>query len=218
MFRRKKMFITLEGIEGSGKTTQIPFISEFLNKNQIKNITTREPGDTEIGKDIRSILLNSAKSIDPLTELLLYSADRAEHIKSVILPSIKKNISIICDRFIDSTIVYQGYGRKIDFKTIDIIHSIESFNIKPDITFLLDLDPQTGLNRTFKDVNTGKRSTDQMRFENEKIDFHNRIREGYLKIAASEPDRVKIIDGNLEIKDITEQILFHLNKLVNTGK
>lgn len=209
------MFITFEGIEGSGKTTQIPFISDFLNKNKIKNISTYEPGDTIIGSDIRSILLNSTNSLDPLTELLLYAADRAEHLEKLILPSLKKNICVICDRFTDSTIVYQGYGRGIDFKILDTINSIEPFNIKPDITFLLDLDPETGLNRTFKDVKNGMRSADQMRFENEKIEFHHRIRKGYLKIAESDPKRIKIIDANQNINDVTEQILLHLQQLLN---
>ncbi|MCP4160175.1 MAG: dTMP kinase [Deltaproteobacteria bacterium] len=208
------MFITLEGIEGSGKSSQIPILSDILKKNNIENIKTFEPGDSEIGTDIRSILLGSSKNLDPLTELLLYSADRVEHIKNIIQPALKDNITVICDRFIDSTLVYQGFGRQVDIEHIKIINSIVSLNLKPDLTFLLDLDPKTGLNRVFDDLKKGVRSNDQMRFENEKIEFHQIIREGYLNLANSEPERIKIIDAKMDIDSVTEQILHHLTKRI----
>lgn len=211
------MFITFEGIEGSGKSTQLKIVSDLMDTRKIPCIKTLEPGGTETGKKLRSLLLATKSTPENITELLLYAADRAEHIIKVINPALLDGKTVLCDRFIDSTYVYQGSGRKIDTKTIDHLYMLKPFDIKPDITFLLDLNPETGLKRISNDLLQGKRSTDEMRFENEKISFHKEIRRGYLDLAESDPDRIKVIDAGVDVDSVTNQILNHLNKFYNFG-
>ena len=190
------MFITLEGIEGSGKTTQIGRLVEFLESKGIGCVTTRQPGGTPIGENIRSILLDPANSaLAPLAELLLYMADRAQHIHELIRPALDNGKTVVCDRYFDATLVYQGFARGLRIELIGQLHQLLFDDLKPDVTLLLDLPPQVGLERAWRQLNNGQRSGDESRFEAEALAFHEKVRAGYLELARLEPDRFRIIDA-----------------------
>jgi len=195
----KSLFITFEGIEGSGKTTIVKMLYEELRKKGYSVLSTFEPGDHALGVAIRKILLNPAHPPSLLGELLLYMADRAEHIEKVIKPALEKNEIVLCDRFIDSTVAYQGFGRGIDINMINTLNDIVRNNLRPDRTYLLDIEPEVGLNR-----NAFTEKLD--RFEMESIEFHRRVREGYLTIAKQEPERIKIIDASRPIEKVFAEI------------
>ena len=209
------MFITLEGIEGCGKTTQMNHLSTFFENRGQPCVVTREPGGTAIGKKIRSILLSpSSKDMVPKAELLLYMADRAQHIASLVKPSLAENKVVLCDRYFDATVVYQGYARGLGTGFICELHRLLLEDFKPDITLLLDLSPRIGLARAWKELNKGTRSGTESRFEEEALDFHEKVRSGYLELARLEPDRFRIIDAAKEeievqadIKDVLRQYL-----------
>lgn len=205
------MFITFEGIEGSGKTTQIDHILSYLSKKGYDCISTREPGHTRIGKKIRSILLDPENSdLVSLAELFLYAADRAQHISERILPSLSEGKVVICDRFFDATTAYQGYARGLELSTIEEIHKLVLGDLRPDLTILFDLTPEVGLKRAWQQINNGSRSGAETRFENEKITFHESVREGYLKLAEKEPERFRVIDASKdeeEVKMVIEKII-----------
>ena len=190
------MFITLEGIEGSGKTTQIERLVEFLENRGIECVTTRQPGGTLIGENIRSILLDPANSaLAPMTELLLYMADRCQHIYELIKPCLQAGKTVICDRYFDATVVYQGFARGLDIELIQQLHQIILDDLKPDVTLLLDLAPQVGLQRAWQQLNNGQRSGLESRFEAETVAFHEKVRAGYLELARLEPSRFRIVDA-----------------------
>ena len=190
------MFITLEGIEGSGKTTQISRLTEFLQERGIECVMTRQPGGTEIGASIRSILLDPASAaLEPMTELLLYLADRCQHIYELIRPCLNAGKTVVCDRYFDATIVYQGLARGLNVALIRKLHQILFDDLKPDITLLLDLAPEVGLKRAWQQLNSGQRSGHESRFEAEAVAFHEKVRAGYLELARREPDRIRIIDA-----------------------
>ena len=190
------MFITLEGIEGSGKTTQISRLVELFEDRGIECITTRQPGGTLIGENIRSILLDPANSgLAPLAELLLYLADRAQHIHELIRPALKEGKTVVCDRYFDATLVYQGFARGLSIELIRQLHQLLFDDLKPDVTLLLDLSPQVGLKRAWQQLNSGERSGDESRFEGEAVAFHKKVRAGYLELARLEPERFRIIDA-----------------------
>lgn len=190
------MFITLEGIEGSGKTTQIGRLVEYLENRGLECITTRQPGGTPIGETIRSILLDpSNRDLDPMAELLLYMADRAQHINAFIKPCLNAGQVVVCDRYFDATLVYQGFARGLDIELIQKLHRLLFEDLKPDVTLLLDLAPQVGLGRAWEQLNQGQRSGHESRFEAEAIVFHEAVRAGYLELARLEPDRIQIIDA-----------------------
>lgn len=201
------MFITLEGIEGSGKTTQIKYIIEYFEQTGVECLTTREPGDTRVGKKIRSILLDPEnKALDPLAELFLYAADRAQHIKERIIPALSEGKTVVCDRFFDATTVYQGFARGIDLSIIEKIHQLVLGDLRPDLTLLFDLSPEEGLARAWKQVHNGSRTNSETRFENEKISFHKKVRNGYLELAHSEPGRFRIIDASQSAEQVRREI------------
>ena len=190
------MFITLEGIEGCGKTTQINHLKSYIEHKGRACVVTREPGGTAIGSDIRSILLNPANNnLVPKAELLLYMADRAQHIATLIKPALAQNKVVLCDRYFDATVVYQGYARGLGTSFISELHRLLLEDFKPDITLLLDLSPKVGLARAWKELNKGTRSGTESRFEEETLSFHEKVRSGYLELAHQEPDRFKIIDA-----------------------
>lgn len=201
-----KGFISFEGIEGAGKSTQVRLLGDYLRAKGYDVLTTEEPGGTEVGLKIRKILLDPHNSMNPLTELLLYSAVRAEHIREVIYPALMRGTIVIIDRFSDSTLAYQGYGRGIDLAIIKTLNEIVAPGLKPFVSFLLDIDASEGLRR-----NAGARKED--RFELETIEFHNRVREGYLQIAREEGGRVKIIDASGEIEEVNKKIIETLQQL-----
>ncbi|MDI6890725.1 MAG: dTMP kinase [Thermodesulfovibrionales bacterium] len=197
----KGILISFEGIEGTGKTIQSRLLYEYLAKEGCKVILTEEPGGTRIGLKIRDLLLSAEnRGMTPVSELLLYNASRAQHIKEVILPALKIGSVVITDRFIDSTVAYQGYGRGIDLKLIDFIERIVTEGLKPDITLLLDLDVEIGLKR-----NRGINKTDRLELED--LEFHKRVRDGYLEIAAKEPERIKLIDASESIEEVYNKIV-----------
>ncbi|OQY02422.1 MAG: dTMP kinase [Desulfobacteraceae bacterium 4572_130] len=213
------MFITFEGVEGSGKTTQIQNTLNFFRKAGYEPVVTREPGDTKIGRKIRSILLAPENNeMSSLCELFLYEADRAQHIFEVVGPSIRAGKIVLCDRFIDATIVYQGIARGIDKNFIEKIHEIVVQDIKPDLTILFDLDFKIGLKRTFKALKNGERVLAETRFEQEKMEFHQKIRNGYLELAAKEKQRFFIVDASLNCDQVFEQILYGIRERIGILK
>lgn len=180
-------FITLEGPEGAGKTTQLKLLSKFLDENGIAHVITRDPGGTPLGKPIRRILLNSETAIHPVAELLLYEADRAQNVSEIILPGLKQGKVVFCDRYIDSTIAYQGYGRNLDFNLIDTVNEIASQGLRPDCTILFDIESSAGLARLHPSGHD--------RLEREALEFHQKVRSGYLELAKKEPDRWRVLDA-----------------------
>ena len=191
------MFITLEGIEGSGKTTQMQQLRTYFENRGYSCILTREPGGTALGEKIRAILLDPASiELVPMAELLLYMADRAQHINSLIKPCLADGKVVLCDRYFDATVVYQGFARGLDTGFICDLHRIVFDDLKPDITFLLDLAPPIGLARAWRQLNNGTRSGTESRFEEETISFHEKVRAGYLELARRQPKRIRVIDGS----------------------
>jgi len=200
------IFITFEGVEGSGKTTQIKRLKRYLKQKGIPYFTTREPGGTPIGEKVRRILLNRAHGeMIALSELFLYEAARAQHVIQVIRPLLKKKGVILCDRFSDASIAYQGYGRKMDPRLVDLLNQIASKRVRPDLTFLLDCPSDMGLRRAVR-RDRQKRSNLQDRFEREKIQFHRRVRKGYLSLAKEEPHRIRVIDTREGEQKVFEKI------------
>jgi len=208
----KGLFISFEGIEGTGKTIQSKLLYEHLIKNGYNVILTEEPGGTKIGLKIRDVLLSvENREITPVTELLLYNASRAQHVKEVILPALTKGSVVITDRFTDSTVAYQGYGRGIELELIDSLERIVTEGIRPDFTLLLDLDVETGLLR-----NKGINKTDRLELED--VEFHKRVRNGYLQIAAKEPERIKLINASKGIQEIQGRIIDIVTSCIKSRK
>lgn len=211
---RLSLFITFEGVEGSGKTTQIQRLKRYLTRKGIDCKVTREPGGSPISEKIRKILLNPAhREMVSLSELLLYEAARAQHVKEVIEPLLKKGITVLCDRFSDATVAYQGYGRNLDLGLVERFNRLSSQGINPDITFLLDCPSGTGLKRAVSRNRIQRRESEE-RFEREKIQFHHRVRRGYLSIAEKEPHRVKVIDTREGEEKTFEKIRQIVDKLM----
>ncbi len=201
------MFITLEGIEGSGKTTQMQQLSAYFEMRGRSCELTREPGGTSLGEKIRAILLDPASTeLVPTAELLLYMADRAQHINSLIKPGLAEGKVVLCDRYFDATIVYQGFARGLDTGLICELHRLLFEDLKPDITFLLDLAPRIGLARAWKQLDNGTRTGTESRFEEETISFHEKVRAGYLELARREPERIRVVDGSRDEKKVQVDI------------
>ena len=197
----KGIFISFEGIEGTGKSTQAKLLYQWLFGKRYEVILTEEPGGTQIGLRIRELLLSvEHKGMTSLTELLLYNSSRAQHIHQVIIPAIRRGAVVITDRFSDSTVAYQGYGRGIDLNLIDSIDKIATGNMRPDLTLLLDLDVEIGLKRN-REIN----KTDRLELED--LEFHRRVRSGYHEIAARERKRIKLIDASGGIEEIQDRIV-----------
>ncbi len=208
-------FVTLEGPEGAGKTTQLKQLSKQLDILGIDHIVTRDPGGTPLGRQIRRILLNPENPVNPMTELLLYQADRAQHVGEVIMPALKEGKLVLCDRYTDSTMAYQGYARGIDFEIIEDLNQVATGGLKPELTILFDLESSEGLSR----LHPGGHD----RLEREAIEFHHKVRDGYHQLAKKEPERWKTIDASKPMttvqtelrKVLTEQLSgkFDLNDL-----
>ncbi|MEA3470708.1 MAG: dTMP kinase [Thermodesulfobacteriota bacterium] len=209
------LFITFEGIEGSGKTTQIGIAGDYLDKKKIPFIITEEPGGTGLGSELRRILLDKTSlNIAEKAELLLFAADRAQHIEEVILPAMKEGKVVLCDRFSDATIAYQGFGRGVDLDFIRTVNNFSSQSLKPDLTLLFDVPVETGLGRITSRISpTGKASLED-RFEREKAEFHRRIRDGYLSLLRDEPDRIRLIDGSREVDEVAKEVCHCVAELI----
>jgi|TARA_B110000914_G_scaffold43321_1_gene36630 dTMP kinase len=201
-------FITIEGSEGVGKSTNIEFISNYLKSKDITTIETREPGGTKTAEEIRRVLLNTeGETVPEIAELLLFFAARSFHIENLIKPAINQGHYVICDRFSDATIAYQGYGRGFDVKDINIIAAWVQKKLQPDLTILLDAPAEIGMQRA---KNRG--SIDRM--ETEDISFYERVRQGYLELANEHKDRFVVIDASQSLKLVQAEILFHLDRLL----
>ena len=201
------MFITLEGGEGAGKTTQIEKIFQYLSQRGHSCVRTREPGHGFIGRQIRALLmLPENETLVPTAELLLFMADRAQHIESFILPEMQKGNVVLCDRFFDSTIVYQGFTGMVGVEKVLSFHDVVFDGFRPDLTILFDLDPEIGLRRTMCQLSDGGRCKKESRFEQKKLDFHKKIRQGFLLRAKAEPERIKIVDAELSQERVWLQI------------
>ena len=196
----KGKLLTLEGIEGVGKSTHVAFIAETLHSKGFRSISTREPGGTPLGESVRDILLHGRDlNILAETELMLMFAARLQHIQEIIVPAMADGLVVICDRFIDASYAYQGGGRGIRHETIAVLEQWVLKDLRPDLTLLFDATVETGLQRA------GNRS-DADRFESENVNFFNRVRETYLARAKDEPERIKIIDAEQDIHTVEKQI------------
>lgn len=187
-------FITFEGIEGSGKTTQIGLLHRALVKQGWDVLLTREPGGTPTGDRIRALLLDSTSVMAATTELLLYAAARAEHVETLIRPALAAGRTVLCDRFTDATYAYQGYGRGLPLDLIEAIHALKPLAITPDRTVLFDLEPGEAIGRARR--RESAKTVDESRFEREGAAFHERVRRGYLEIARKAPGRFLVVDGS----------------------
>ena len=204
------MFITFEGIDGCGKSTQARRLTDRLEGLGIPAILTLEPGGTRIGQDIRAVLLDTRnQDLSALAELFLYAADRAQHVDEVINPALTEGKWVVCDRFFDATMAYQGHARGQDLALIRSLNKKAAPGILPDITFLVDCPVEVGLDRALR-RNKIMQQEGQARFEKEKMEFHKAVRGGYLKIAEEEPERFVVVDGTLNEDGLEKAIFEHI--------
>lgn len=209
------MFVTFEGPEGSGKSSQIVLLASFLQENGFTVVRTREPGGTPIGNEIRACVHNVANTaMTPVAEMLLYSASRAQHVGELIRPSLTAGKIVLCDRFADSTIAYQGYGRGLDLAQLHQVTQIATGGLQPDLTFLLDIDVEVGLARR-----TGG-GLEMNRLDLETVQFHQRVRDGYHHLAATDPFRWVIVDGERPLpiiqKELQTELLTRLKQKISS--
>jgi dTMP kinase len=209
--------ITFEGIDGCGKSTQMRRLEKYLAERGVNVVSTREPGGTELGRKVRSALLDGGKdSVEPLAELLLYAADRAQHVRQVIMPALAEGKVVLSDRFYDATTVYQGYARGFDLKLVNQLNELATGGLKPDLTLLFDLDVETGLKRTQKRGNqTGEAAAGPDRLDQEPVEFHDRVRKAYLEIAAREPQRFRVISSAGPVEETFDMVIKEVLGLFN---
>lgn len=197
----KGLFITIEGPDGSGKTTVVKELSKMLNEKEIDHIITREPGGIDIAEQIRNIILNPENTaMDSKTEALLYAASRRQHLVEKVNPNINNGKHVICERFVESSLAYQGYGRQIGIDEVYLINKFAIDGVKPDLTIYLDIDPEIGLNR----INNNRKSLDRLDLEN--IDFHERVYQGYQIVKEMFKDRIIVVNANRLLKDVTDDV------------
>lgn len=202
---QKGLFITFEGTDGCGKTTQIERLKDYFEAQGRKVILTREPGAKGLGIKLREILLNYDGEVSPNCESFLFLADRAQHVDILVKPAIERGEIVLCDRHTDSTVAYQGYGRGLDLDRIKMLNEIATSGIKPDITFVFDIDTETAQQRVGKTKD---------RMESAGLEFFERVRKGYLEIAKSEPQRVKVLDATKTIEEISEKVVEYVKEIV----
>ncbi len=193
----KGIFITFEGVDGCGKTTQINKLNEYLKEKNYNTVVTLEPGGSEIGKNLRQILLHHKGFVANKAELFLYLADRAQHTEEIVLKNVRDGKIVLCDRSIDSTVAYQGYARGYDIDKINLLNDIATGGYKPDLTLLFDVDTD------ISNLRVGKTKD---RLEKEGIEFQNRVKNGYLELAKKFPERIKVIDANKSIDEVFSQV------------
>lgn len=202
---KKGLFITFEGADGCGKTTQINLLNDYLTKKSYKTVVTLEPGGSEIGKNLRQILLHHKGFVSDRAELFLYLADRAQHIDEIVLKNVEAGNIVLCDRCIDSTVAYQGYARGGDIKSINFLNEIATGGKTPDITFVFDVETEIAQERL---------GSTKDRLEKEGIEFHKKVRFGYLELAKKYPDRIKVIDSNKPIEEVFSEVKKYIDKLL----
>ncbi len=198
------LFITFEGPDGCGKTTQMNLLAQYFEKKGKKVVLTREPGGKGLGEKVRKILLNYDGEVSDRCESFLFLADRAQNIDIIVKPAVKQGEIVLCDRHIDSTVAYQGYGRGLDINEINMLNNLATGGKKPDLTLVFDVDVETSMKRVGKEKD---------RMESAGIEFHNRVRNGYLELATQEPDRIKVLDATKTIEEIHEKVIEIIEKL-----
>ena len=203
---KQGLLITFEGIEGSGKSTQLRLAADWLKGRGLGLYCSREPGGTEIGLEIRKILLSQKTvALAPFSETLLYLADRFQHITQILLPRLETGELVLCDRYHDSTVAYQGYARGISLELISQIWNRSGLAIEPDLTLLFDVEPEVGIRRSLEKLRT--QGLDESRFEQEAIEFHARVREGFLELSRDNPERIVVIDATEEPENVHRSVL-----------
>ncbi len=215
----KGWFITFEGPEGSGKSTQSQRLCDYLRKAGRDVVMTFEPGGTPIANQIRSVILSCDNvKMTPYCEMFLYAASRSQHVSEIIIPHIEKGGIVVCDRFTDSSLAYQAFAREIGYETVSVVQKYATLGVGPDLTIMLDIPTEIGLERTFKKRNPNKieKSADRMELEN--IEFHRKVREGYLKLAKLEPERIKVINAEEPAEDIYLKIIEIVENKIIQGK
>ncbi|OKP86950.1 dTMP kinase [Paenibacillus sp. P32E] len=196
-------FITLEGGDGSGKTTVLGRVAAYLQNHSIPYLITREPGGIEIAEKIRSIILDPAHTaMDARTEALLYAASRSQHLAEVVEPALKEGLTVLCDRFVDSSLVYQGYARGLGIEEVRKINQFATSGRTPDLTFYLDVDPEVGLSRI-----AANEEREVNRLDLESLAFHQRVRDGYCQVIKSDPERIVVLDANRPIHMVEQDIV-----------
>ena len=195
-------FITLEGIDGSGKSTQLRLLSSFLRTSGCDIVVTREPGGTPLGQRLRAALLDAQEHVDPLTELLVFAADRAQHVRRVVRPALERNRIVLSDRYADATRAYQGAGRGFSDQLVSELVELATEGLKPDLTLLFDLPIEQCMKRTSR--RNGRHKTD--RLDAEDAEFHSRVRNAYLRFAADEPQRIRLIDSSGTVQETHEAV------------
>lgn len=206
------MFITFEGIEGSGKSTQLRRLAEHLRGRGQTVVETKEPGGTPLADQIRAILLDSASVIDPIAEVFLFAASRRQHTTERIEPALARGEVVLCDRYADSTLAYQGFGRLVDLDRLRMLNDWATDALRPRVTLLFDLPEQTGLARAVS--RNAVATQDEGRFEAEDLRFHRRVREGYLAMAVEDPRRFVVVDGDSTVDAVFERTLTALQQRV----
>lgn len=192
------LFITFEGPDGCGKTTQMKLLAEYFEKKGKEVVLTREPGSKGLGEKVREILLNYDGEVSDRCESFLFLADRAQNIDIIVNPAVKEGKIVLCDRHIDSTVAYQGYGRGLNIDRINMLNNLATNGKKPDLTLVFDVDVETSMKRVGKEKD---------RMESAGIDFHNRVRKGYLELAKQEPKRIKVLDATKSIEEIHKDVI-----------
>lgn len=199
-------FITLEGGEGVGKSTNLDVIRRFLESKGVEFIVTREPGGTPLAEEIRALLLaNREEKIHEISELLLVFAARSQHLEALVKPALARGVWVLCDRFTDATYAYQGGGRGIDSNAIALLENMTQGDLRPDLTFIFDLDPEIGLSRA-------SQRAELDRFEQEQLSFFQRVRDSYLERVKLDPDRYLVIDAAVSIESVERQLIDQLEK------
>ena len=199
---KKGLFITFEGADGCGKTTQMNLLAEYLKNQGREVVLTREPGGKGLGEKIREILLNYDGEVSDRCESFLFLADRAQNIDTIVNPAVDAGKIVLCDRHTDSSVAYQGYGRGLYIERINMLNNLATNGKKPDITFVFDIDTETSMKRVGKEKD---------RMESAGFEFHTKVRNGYLEIAKKEPERIKVIDASKSIEEIHQEVLSYLN-------
>jgi len=194
---KKGLFITFEGADGCGKTTQMKLLADYLKTQGLEVVLTREPGGKGLGERVREILLNYDGEVSDRCESFLFLADRAQNIDIIVNPAVEQGKIVLCDRHIDSTVAYQGYGRGLDLDRIKMLNNLATNGKKPDLTIVFDIDVETSMKRV---------GSEKDRMESAGIEFYNKVRNGYLEIAKEEPERIKVVDACKTIEEVFEEV------------
>lgn len=205
----KGLFVSFEGTDGSGKTTQISFLKHYLQDKGFDVLITREPGGTKISEQIRNVLLDNANlGMSPVCEMLLYAAARAEHVDKIIIPALNEGKIVLCDRFIDSSLAYQGFGRGLGVDIVEQVNTTALSGLMPDLTLLFTVNTECGIARRI----AAKKETD--RLESEAMDFHDRVSAGFTEISLRYPDRIKVLNAEQSIENLFNDVKIHVENLI----